>query len=116
MQILDATAAHAAGITAVYNHVVQHTTAIWNDDTVDVRNRADWIAARQQADFPVLVAVDEAGAVLGYASCTGRGARTTATATPSSTPSTCARDCAGAASAPCCCRPSSIERGRKGGT
>ncbi|MGP5199324.1 GNAT family N-acetyltransferase [Brachybacterium alimentarium] len=64
MQILDATAAHAA----VYNHVVQHTTAIWNDDTVDVRNRADWIAARQQADFPVLVAVDEAGAVLGYAS------------------------------------------------
>ncbi|MGO2824188.1 MAG: GNAT family N-acetyltransferase, partial [Brachybacterium alimentarium] len=53
---------------AVYNHVVQHTTAIWNDDTVDVRNRADWIAARQQADFPVLVAVDEAGAVLGYAS------------------------------------------------
>lgn len=68
MQILDATAAHAAGITAVYNHVVQHTTAIWNDDTVDVRNRADWIAARQQADFPVLVAVDEAGAVMGYAS------------------------------------------------
>lgn len=75
MQILDATAAHAPGITAIYNHAVQHTTAIWNERTVDVRDRRAWIADRHDHGFPVLVAVDRAdggtgeGAddVLGYA-------------------------------------------------
>lgn len=68
MQILDATATHAEGIAVIYNHAVEHTTAIWNDATVDARDRADWIAARQADGFPVLVAVDEEGGVLGYAS------------------------------------------------
>lgn len=69
MQILDATAAHAAGITAIYNHAVQHTTAIWNESTVDVEDRTAWIEERQGAGYPVLVAVDAAadGAVDGTA-------------------------------------------------
>ena len=67
MQIHDATAAHAGALAAIYNHAVQHTTAIWNDTTVDARDRTEWIAGRQGAGFPVLVAVDEAGEVLGYA-------------------------------------------------
>jgi len=68
MQIHDATATHAEGIAAIYNHAVEHTTAIWNDQTVDSHDRADWISARQADGFPVLVAVDEEGEVLGYAS------------------------------------------------
>ena len=60
MQILDATAAHAAGITAIYNHAVQHTTAIWNETTVDVEDRTAWIAQRQAAGHPVLVALETA--------------------------------------------------------
>ncbi|GAA4519694.1 GNAT family N-acetyltransferase [Brachybacterium paraconglomeratum] len=62
MQILDATAAHASGITAIYNHAVQHTTAIWNERTVDAHDRLAWIADRHAHGFPVLVADDRARA------------------------------------------------------
>lgn len=69
MQILDATAQHADGIAAIYNHAVEHTTAIWNERLVDAADRADWLAARQADGFPVLVATEEDGTtVLGYAS------------------------------------------------
>jgi len=75
MQILDATSAHAEGITAIYNHAVQQTTAIWNETTVDAGDRRSWIAQRRAQGYPVLVAVDPAGGgagggtddVLGYA-------------------------------------------------
>ncbi|MFE3838726.1 GNAT family N-acetyltransferase [Pseudogemmobacter sonorensis] len=43
-------------IAAIYNHAVRHTTAIWNEVTVDAANRRDWLAARVAAGFPVLVA------------------------------------------------------------
>jgi L-amino acid N-acyltransferase len=59
--------AELPGILAIYNHAVEHTTAIWNDVLVDLENRRDWWRARTQAGFPVLVAV-EGDAVLGYAS------------------------------------------------
>lgn len=68
MQIRDAAAADMAGIADIYNHAVAHTTAIWNDTTVDVANRAAWHADRQRLGYPVLVAADDEGAVLGYAS------------------------------------------------
>lgn len=68
MQIRDAVTADAEGIMAIYNDAVAHTTAIWNDVLVDAANRRQWIADRQSAGFPVLVAVDADGHVLGYAS------------------------------------------------
>ena len=68
MDIRDAEVTHAAGIMAIYNDAVAHTTAIWNDTTVDLDNRKAWLAARQAAGYPVLVALDAAGEVLGYAS------------------------------------------------
>jgi phosphinothricin acetyltransferase len=58
---------HLAGILAIYNHAVEHTTAIWNDVLVDLDNRRDWWRARSGAGYPVLVAV-RGEAVLGYAS------------------------------------------------
>jgi L-amino acid N-acyltransferase YncA len=68
MQILPATPAHAAAIAEIYNHAVEHTTAIWNEALVDADNRVAWMAQRQAAGFPVFVALDEDGSVQGYAS------------------------------------------------
>lgn len=56
------------GILAIYNDAVAHTTAIWNETLVDAANRAAWLAARERQGYPVLVAVDADGTVLGYAS------------------------------------------------
>ncbi|MRT42872.1 GNAT family N-acetyltransferase [Enterobacteriaceae bacterium RIT702] len=58
----------AAVITDIYNRAVQNSTAIWNDNTVDIANRIKWLSDRQSAGFPVLVAVDEDDIALGYAS------------------------------------------------
>jgi L-amino acid N-acyltransferase YncA len=68
MIIRDAAESDLRAILEIYNHAVVHTTAIWNEAQVDLDNRAAWLADRGQAGLPVLVAVGEAGAVLGYAS------------------------------------------------
>lgn len=68
MKIRDAIEADAQGIMEIYNDAVRNTTAIWNDVTVDVENRRAWMRERQGLGYPVLVAVDDAGCVLGYAS------------------------------------------------
>lgn len=67
MQIRDAKEGDLAAITAIYNDAVANTTAIWNDELVDVANRADWLAGRQLQGYPVLVAVDEQDEALAYA-------------------------------------------------
>ena len=56
------------GILAIYNDAVAFTTAIWNETRVDLANRRAWLTERTAAGFPVLVARDAAGEVLGYAS------------------------------------------------
>jgi L-amino acid N-acyltransferase YncA len=65
--IAECAEAHLPGILAIYNHAVEHTTAIWNDTLVDRENRRAWWRGRVDAGFPVLVAV-EGEQVLGYAS------------------------------------------------
>lgn len=67
MQIRDAGVADLEALTAIHNHAVVHTTAIWNEDPVDIDDRAAWLGERSCDGFPVIVAVDESG-VLGYAS------------------------------------------------
>jgi L-amino acid N-acyltransferase YncA len=68
MPILDATQADLPAILAIYNEAVEHTTAIWNETQVDLANRQVWFSERHAAGFPVLVAHDDADAVVGYAS------------------------------------------------
>lgn len=68
LQIRDANIGDAEGIAAIYNDAVLNTTAIWNEAAVDAANRAAWLADRQRIGYPVLVAVDADGSVLGYAS------------------------------------------------
>lgn len=66
--IADAGEADLPGILAIYNDAVEYTTAIWNETLVDLANRRAWLAERTAAGFPVLVARDAGGEVLGYAS------------------------------------------------
>lgn len=66
MQIIDARPEHVPGITRIYNDAVRTTTAIWNETEVDAAERLSWYRGRLEAGFPVLVAVDEGGDVLGY--------------------------------------------------
>ena len=57
----------APAITEIYNDAVRNTTAIWNEETVTVQNRADWIAAKLKDGWPLLVIEDEQGILAGYA-------------------------------------------------
>ena len=68
MDIREAGPQDIAGILAIYNDAVAHSTAVWNVTVVDAANRAAWLADRQRAGYPVLVAVDAQAMVLGYAS------------------------------------------------
>jgi phosphinothricin acetyltransferase len=66
--IRDALPDDLPGILAIYNDAVLNTTAIWNEQPVDLANRQAWFAARQTQAYPILVAVDAADQVLGYSS------------------------------------------------
>lgn len=64
--IRDATPDDLPAILDIYNDAVANTTAIWNDNLVDLANRQEWYAVRKARGFPVLVA-DIEGAIAGYA-------------------------------------------------
>lgn len=65
--IRDAVEGDLPGIMDIYNDAVANTTAIWNEDVVDLANRKAWFAARRERDFPVLVAM-RGKQIIGYAS------------------------------------------------
>ena len=64
----DAVPTDLPGIRDIYNDAVLNTTAIWNEQPVDLANRQAWFDGRQAQGYPIIVAVDEAGEVAGYAS------------------------------------------------
>lgn len=66
VHIRDAGDGDLEAITAIHNHAVLHTTAIWNEEAVDVGDRAAWFAERRRRGFPVIVAVD-GDDLIGYA-------------------------------------------------
>jgi L-amino acid N-acyltransferase YncA len=53
-------------ILAIYNRIVETSTAIYRDDPTTLEERASWFAARRAAGFPVLVA-ERGGEILGFA-------------------------------------------------
>lgn len=67
IEIRDACADDLPGILTIHNEAVRNTTAIWDEETVDVDDRRAWLADRHEQGFPVLVAVS-GGRVAGYAS------------------------------------------------
>jgi phosphinothricin acetyltransferase len=69
-EIIDAREAHLPGIVDIFNHAVRETFSIWSETETTLDLRRAWLTARNNAGFPVVVAVDPArpGQVLGYGS------------------------------------------------
>lgn len=59
MQIRDAVHSDFDQITAIYNEVLTHSTAIYNDRPATVEERVSWWRSRIAQGFPVIVASDE---------------------------------------------------------
>lgn len=66
MQIRDAVQQDFEQITAIYNEVLTHSTAIYNDRPATVEERISWWRGRVAQGFPVLVAADSSR-VAGFA-------------------------------------------------
>ncbi len=60
MLIRDAVEADFAAITAIYNEVLTHSTAIYNDRPASVEERISWWRGRVAQGYPVLVAAEGA--------------------------------------------------------
>jgi len=54
-------------LLAIYNDAVRNLAAIWTEHEDTREERAAWLEERHAQGFPVLVAVDDSGAVMGYA-------------------------------------------------
>ncbi len=67
ISLRDAVHADLPAIRDIYNDAVLNTTAIWNEQPVDLGNRQAWFSSRQAQGYPILVAVEN-DAVVGYAS------------------------------------------------
>lgn len=65
-EIRPATLDDCPGILAVYNEAVLTTTATYDYEPRTLEHRRDWFVSRQRNGFPVLVAVDGAGRVVGW--------------------------------------------------
>ncbi|MDR0279401.1 MAG: GNAT family N-acetyltransferase [Paucimonas sp.] len=68
LTLRDAVPADLPGIRDIYNDAVLNTTAIWNEQPVDLANRQAWFDGRAAQGYPIIVAVDGGGEVVGYAS------------------------------------------------
>jgi L-amino acid N-acyltransferase YncA len=66
MLIRDAIGSDLEAVTAIYNSVLEHSTAIYNDQPVSVEDRVAYWKGRIGQGYPLLVAV-EGARVLGYA-------------------------------------------------
>jgi L-amino acid N-acyltransferase YncA/DNA-binding transcriptional ArsR family regulator len=67
MEVRDATAAHAAAIAQIYNQGIEDRVATLETQLRTPEERTEWLATHN-ARHPVLVAVDGAGAVVGWGS------------------------------------------------
>lgn len=64
-QIRRAALCDIPAILSIYNHAVRETTAIWNNQEVDLENRTQWFSERTASGYPVLVALN-GDDVIGY--------------------------------------------------
>ena len=66
MQIRPATRADLPGILEIYNEAVLNTTATYDYEPRTLEHRTQWFEERQREGYPIFVAVDEAGRVIGW--------------------------------------------------
>lgn len=67
MIVRDATAADLPALLVIHNDAIATTTAIRDEQQVDLDDRRQWLETRQSSGLPVLVA-EIGGEVTGYAS------------------------------------------------
>lgn len=67
MHIRPATEADLPALLDLHNMAVRDIDWMWIEKEETLADRKAWFAARQRDGFPVVVAVDAAGKVLGYA-------------------------------------------------
>ena len=69
MQIRDATQADFGQITDLYNDIVLHSTATYNDRPATLEERIAWGRSRAEQGYPVLVAsASDSDSIAGFAS------------------------------------------------
>src|SRR4051812_15464599 len=67
MNVRPATDADLPAILTIYNHAIEHTTAVFEYRAHTLEMRHDWFRAKQLARLPVFVAMDD-DRLLGFAS------------------------------------------------
>ena len=67
MHLRDATDTDLPALLEIHNDAIATTTAIWDDDLVDLDDRRSWLDARRASGMPVIVA-EVGDQVAGYAS------------------------------------------------
>jgi phosphinothricin acetyltransferase len=71
MRIEDASERDIPQIVAIYNDVIANSTAVFSEQPVTVEERLDWLRSRLRDSHPVIVARDDEGVVMGFASYAG---------------------------------------------
>lgn len=66
MLIRPATRADLPGILEIYNDAVLNTTATYDYEPRTLEHRTQWFEERQRDQYPIFVAVDDAGIVTGW--------------------------------------------------
>ncbi|HEY4105384.1 MAG TPA: GNAT family N-acetyltransferase [Polyangiaceae bacterium] len=59
---------HAAAILEILNHAIANSTALYDYAPRSPESMVEWFSAKQNGNFPVLGAIDDGGALLGFAS------------------------------------------------
>lgn len=68
MNIRDAEIADLPALLAIHNEAVRELDALWMEREDTMEDRRAWFEARKAAGFPVILATDDDGQVLGYGS------------------------------------------------
>ena len=66
MQIRPATRADLPGILEIYNDAVLTTTATYDYEPRTLEHRTQWFEERQRDNYPMFVAMDDSGRVVGW--------------------------------------------------
>jgi len=67
MEMREATDSDLPEILAIYNDVIETSTAVYSETRTTLEERRDWFRARVGQGYPVIVAADETG-ITGYGS------------------------------------------------
>jgi L-amino acid N-acyltransferase YncA len=66
--VRDAVAGDVPAILEIVNQVLVSSAAIWRDESESLDERQAWFDTKQAEGWPVLVAEDEGGGIVGFAS------------------------------------------------